>query len=149
MLYQIYDIEKDFYNDTESLDLLSHRDIGLLFEDNPRPVLKKFNWLTEEEEIPYLAYICSKDSNQEPLVVQERMLIRIRTHLGIESDRIFQVTSVRGNTIDPLCWICKLVPYRNKVDFKPETKEVDSTRVEKNDVNFAYLKINENRNNQR
>lgn len=146
MLYQIYDVEKDLYNDTESLELLSHRDIGLIFEDNPRPVLKKFNWLTEEEEIPYLAYICSKDSRQEPLVVQDRMLIRIKTHLGIESDKLFQVTSVRGNSVDPLYWICKLVPYRNKVDFNPETPKVDSTRVDKTDVNFAYLKVNENRN---
>lgn len=145
MLYQVYDIEKDFYNDTESLELLSHRKIGLIFEDNPKPVLKKFNWLTEEEEIPYIAYICSKDSNQEPLVVQDRMLIRIKTNLGIESDRIFQITSVRGNSVDPLYWICKLVPYRNKVDFRPETKKVDSTRVDKNDVNYSYLKRDENR----
>lgn len=145
-LYQVAEIDKDMYNDVDILKHFTPRNIGLIFEDNPRPVLKKFNWLTEEEEIPYVAYLCSKDSSQRSLEVQEYMVVRVLSNYGLESERLFQVSSCRGSSIDPLFWICKLVPYRNKVDMVHETRQIESTRVRKNDTNFAYLDIHENRN---
>lgn len=146
-LYQVAEIDKDMYNDVELLKHFTPRKIGLIFEDNPRPILKKYNWLMEDEEIPYVAYLCSKDSSQKSLEVREYMIVRVKSNYGLESDRLYQVTSCRGSSIDPLYWICKLVPYRNKVDMVPDTKKIDSTRVRKNDTNFAYLNLDEDRNN--
>lgn len=146
-LYQVAEIDKDLYNDVEYFKHFTPRKIGLIFEDNPKPVLKKFNWLMEEEEIPYVVYLCSKDSSQRSLVVQEHMIVRVESVLGLESERLFQVSSCRGSSIDPLFWICKLVPYRMKVDFNPDTKEIEPTRVRKNDTNFAYLNIDKDRHN--
>lgn len=146
-LYQVAEIDKDMYNDVELLKHFTPRKIGLIFEDNPRPILKKYNWLMEDEEIPYVAYLCSKDSSQKSLEVREYMIVRVKSNYGLESDRLYQVTSCRGSSIDPLYWICKLVPYRNKVDMVPDTKQIDSTRVRKNDTNFAYLNLDEDRNN--
>ena len=48
-LYQVAEIDKDMYNDVELLKHFTPRKIGLIFEDNPRPILKKYNWLMEYE----------------------------------------------------------------------------------------------------
>ena len=138
-LYQVDVEEKDLYKDLT----LQHKEpvkVGCIFEDNPKPILKKYNWLTEDEELPYVAYIVAKDEELKPIEVREHMILEVISVYGIETTRKFLITSVRGNSIDPIAWICKCVPWREKVDFVPETEEVDNSVKEVNDTDFSYLK---------
>jgi hypothetical protein len=141
ILYQVDVEEKDLYRDP-SVTYKEAVNIALIFEENPRPILKQLNWLTEDEELPYVAHIVALASNKEPIVVRENMKIRIPSKYGLETDRVFVVTRVNGNHIDPVEWVCKLVPYRERVDVKPETPEYDRVRVEgKQDTSYSYLTV--------
>lgn len=133
---------KDLYRDPAT----TYKDeklIGLIFEDNPRPILKKMNWLIEDEELPYVVHIVALATNREPVVVTENMKITIPSVYGVNTVRTFIVTRVTGNSIDPLTWICKLVPYREKIDMIPETPGViDHEKVSNpSDVGINYLNI--------
>ena len=138
-LYQVDTESKDSYFDPT----LTHKEaieIGVIFDNNPKPILKGFNWMTEDEEVPYLCYVVSKDSNLQPVEIREHMVIVIPSVYGLVTTREFLVTHVRGTSIDPLAWICKLVPYRKKIDMKPETAEVDPVLKDTQDVGYGYLK---------
>lgn len=141
-LYQV-DVEiKDLYRDPDVI-YKDAVEIGLIFEDNPKPILKKMNWLTEDEELPYVAHIVALSSNKEPVVVSENMKIIIPSVYGLQTNRVFIVSKVIGNHIDPVTWICKLVPYREKVDIEPESPEhYNEVREEGNkDTSYGYLNI--------
>lgn len=138
-LFPVESEVKDIYFDP-TVEYKEAVDIGLIFDGNPKPILKKFNWLTEDEDVPYVCYLVAKDRNLKPIEVRENMKIVIPSVYGVVTERTFLVSHVRGTSIDPLAWICKLVPYRPKVDMKPETPEVDSTIREKNDINYGYLR---------
>lgn len=141
ILYQVDTEEKDLYRDPST----TYKDavkIALVFDDNPKPILKKHNWLTEDEELPYVAHIVALATNGEPVVVRENMKIRVKSKLGLKSDRVFLVSRVVGNHIDPITWICKLTPYREKVDMNPDTCEYEDMREEgKQDTSFGYLNV--------
>lgn len=138
-LFPVGFVKEDLYSD-KSINYEGVRKIGLLFESNPKPILKKFQWLTEDEELPYVAYIVPLDHTDEEFIAQENMLIQIDSERVLQSERTFLVTNIRGVTLDPLMWMCKLVPHRPKVDMIPDTAEVDSTVVPRTDTGFSYLK---------
>lgn len=138
LLFPVNSVLPDIYDDrTVSYDGV--RSIGLLFESNPRPLLKKFNWITEDEELPFVANIVPFDDTGEPFNITEDMIIVIKNRLGFKSERSFIVRNVRGSSIDPLMYVCKLSPYRPKVDFNPNTVAHDKTYNKRNDVNSSYL----------
>lgn len=139
LLYPVDTVTEDLYSDKD-ITFLKPRKIGLIFDQNPRPILKKFQWLTEDEELPYLAYIVSLDHSDKAFTVQEQMKVVIQSERVLKSERYFLVSNVRGVTIDPLMWICKLVPYRPKFDMKPETSSYDSTLNKKTDTGYSYFK---------
>lgn len=140
-LYQVDTEEKDLYRDPD-VTYEKPVTIGLIFEENPRPILKKLNWLTEDEELPYVAHIVALATNKEPVIVRENMKIRIKSKYGLQADRVFNVSKVNGNHINPVTWICKLTPYREKVDFIQETSEHDDMREEgKQDTSYGYLNV--------
>lgn len=142
-LYQVKTEEKDLYRDP-TIEHKEVKKIGLVFEENPKPILKKMNWLTEDEELPYVAYIVALASDDTPIKITEYMKVRIQSKLGLESDRLFVVSKVTGNSIDPLVWICKLVPYRYKVDINSETERYDSRLgEEKKETGYNYLRVSE------
>lgn len=138
-LYQVLTEEKDLYRDPD----LTHKEfveVGIVFEENPRPILKKFNWMTEDEELPYVCYLVAKDKEYKEVEIRENMLLVVPSVYGLVTERTFLISSVRANHIDPLVWICKLVPHRNKVDMIPETQEYDRRLNPQTDVDFSYLK---------
>lgn len=141
-LYQVDTEIKDLYRDPD----ITYKDaveIGLVFEDNPKPTLKKMNWLTEDEELPYVAHIVAVGANKEPIEIAENMKIVIPSVYGLKTNRVFVVSRVNGNHIDPVMWICKLVPYREKVDIAPETTDRFETVREEGgtDTSYGYLKV--------
>lgn len=137
-LFQVDVENKDLYKDL----YLKHRksvDIGVIFEDDPKPVIKRMNWLLETEELPYVVYIVAKDRGMKPLEIRENMLIEVDSVYGLKTTRVFRVSNVKGTSIDPIMWICKLVPHRPKVDLAPEEPGNQTSLKRKDDTNFAYL----------
>lgn len=139
-LLQVESEYKDLYYDPDRT-YKDSRDIGVLFEENPKPILKKMNWFQEDESLPYLAYVVAKDNELEPLEIKEGMIILLRSKYGLITDRRFLVTDVRGTSINPLGYLCKLVPDRERVDFDETTPEIEHSYRKPNDVNYGYLNI--------
>lgn len=141
LLFEIDQEVTDLYRDKTQL-YREGKEISLIFEDNPKPILKKFNWLTEDEENPIVVHIVAKATDGTPLEIRENMKIVLFSELGLDTRRAFKVSKVTGSSLDPLTWICKLVPYRYKQDIDVESKGYQSKRDEKgNDTDFSYLKI--------
>ena len=90
---------------------------SILFESDPKPVLKNYNWFSEEESMPYIAYITNLDENYQDIVIERNTIVELE-HVQVHSNLIkkFIITEIRGSKINPLYWICKLVPYREKID---------------------------------
>lgn len=123
----------------------------ILPENAPRPkLLKQLGWDIEGDENnkPILVTIPRYISSVEPGVngtgfIQpiEYYELKINRYSLIEinwdydyPDKIFQVTAVNSNMINPTFFYLKLIPYRARV-------EVDPTPL--NDVNLTQLKIEE------
>jgi hypothetical protein len=138
-LFPVDSVTEDLYSDKDIV-YEGARKIGILFESNPKPILKKFQWLTEDEELPYVAYLVPLDHKNIKFTVTDQMLIRIDSTRVLESERVFLVTNVRGVELDPLMWMCKLVPFRPKVDMNPKTGEYEPTVAPKTDTGYSYLK---------
>lgn len=138
-LFPADSVEEDMYFD-KSVSYSDARHIGLIFESNPRPILKRYNWLTEDEELPFLAYIAPLDNNEDGFEVRDQMKIQINSKRVISSERFFIVQKVRGSSIDPLMFICSLTPYRPKVSMRPDLEGYHSTVNGVNEAGYTYLR---------
>ena len=140
ILYQVDTEERDLYYDPKVV-YKEASNIFVMFESNPMPILKKYNWLTEGEDSPYIVYVSGLDSEGNPIEVQENMKIVIVSELGLKTQRVFDVSRVMANNINPLAYLCKLTPHRFHVDLEEseETYKEDEvgTRV---DNETKYLK---------
>ena len=61
---------------------------------------------------------------------------------GLKTDRLFKVSRVHANNIDPLVYICKLVPYRMHVDVDTESPGYQKDLVDgkEEDRGTKYIK---------
>lgn len=141
-LYQVDVDTVDLYQDPQTLYKKPTK-ICMVFDDNPRPIIKKNNWFTEDGSLPFVAHVVNLDSEGNKINIIEHMIIRIPSVHGLKTDRFFYVTHVLANHIDPWEWVISLVPYRDKVDMVPETdKTYDRLRdVESVDSGYGYLKM--------
>lgn len=139
-LYQTASVGKDLYRDP-SIEYIDPVSVCVMFEDNPKPILKKYGWFTEDEDLPYIVYMVSKDTNFNPVVVQEHCKLSLISTLGMQDIKDFTITNVRGSFINPLYWTCKLVPIRSKADRMPETPATKEPYLKPpTDTNISYLK---------
>ena len=119
LLYQVDTKECDLHHDKD----VTYKDpvkFNFLLEHNPTPILKKLNWFSEDDELPYIGYLTNLDDNYQKVVIDKECLLEIRTTQVDEvSTNKFVITSVRGSKLNPLFWICKLVPYREKTEMRP------------------------------
>lgn len=138
-LFEVDEEVKDIYRDPTTT-YKERRRISLVFEENPKPILKKFGWLSEDEELPYVANVVAVDSNGDPVEIRENMKILVVSELGLQNNRMFLVSKVTGNNIDPLTWICKLVPYRTKISLSAEEMK-EEYQEPVNDTRFSRLKV--------
>lgn len=116
LLYQV---------DKKSCDLHHDKDVvykepvkfNFLLEQNPTPILKKLNWFSEDSELPYIGYLTKLDNDyQEVRIDTDAILEIVTTQVSEPNANKFIITSVRGSKLNPLFWICKLVPYREKTE---------------------------------
>lgn len=140
VLFQVDQEIKDIYHDTD-IAYKDGKEVSIIFEDNPKPILKKFNWMTEDEELPIVANVVALADDGTPIEVRERMKILLKSELGLETQRMFLVSKVTGNSIDPLVFICKLVPYRFKTDIDLDTEGYQSSIGERDNTGFSYLNV--------
>lgn len=137
-LYQVKKRKEDLYHDWKR----QYEDpvqIGLIFENNPQPVLKKHRWLNENEEA-YVAYLSFYDKKYQALKVEEGMLVEVITKFPVPESRIFRVSLVQSLTLNPLMWLCKLVPYREHIDLNPDSPVVEDRIQHVTSFNHSLVK---------
>ena len=136
LLYQVEKKTSDLHNDKDVV----YKDpikINFLLEQNPTPILKKLNWFTEDDDLPYLAYLTKLDDTYQEVSIDKECLIEVvTTQVNEANPRKFIITSVRGSKLNPLYWICKLVPYREKIDKDPV---VDPEAPTNTDMGYGYI----------
>lgn len=121
LLYQIDTSNPDLNRDTHVTYKEPVR-VNILFEENPKPVIKKMGWQTENDDLPYVAYITNLDDDYSRIVIEKDVKISVPNNLG-EVDLL--VSNVVGSKINPLFWTCKLVPYRYNLDNDEVDKNPD------------------------
>lgn len=137
LLYQIDNSVSDLHNDKD----IVYKDsvlVNILFDEHPKTILKKLNWFTEDDELPYVAYLTNMDKNYSDVRVTKDCLIEIRSTQVEQSERTrFIISEVRGNSINPVYWICKLVPYRPKSIM---TEVIDPDAPSNTSMGYSYVK---------
>ena len=143
MLYQINSKDDDINRDPK-IEYKEPVKANILLETQPKPVLKRMGWVTETDELPYVAYITRLAEDYSPIVIEKYVKISVPNSLG-ETD--FIISDVAGSKIDPLFWTCKLVPYRYNIvndhvnqspDDYPDAGVIDDDS--ENDGNYNYFK---------
>lgn len=137
---KLYQVETETFDQYRAPDYirLEAVDVGLLFEENPKPILKKNGWYVDGEDMPYVAYMTTRTVTGAPVVLREGMLIEVPSVYGMVDKQTFQVTGVKGVTIDPVAWICKMVPHRKKLDQQLLVDGVQTSRVEPNAMGKVF-----------
>ena len=138
LLYQVKKKKYDLHNDRD-VEYEEPIRINFLLEDNPKPVLKRMGWFTEEEELPYVGYFVVRAEDLSDVKMNTDSKIRLITRqvddtYFTDTDAIyneFLISSIRGNKLVPTYFTCKLVPYRpptnKRTVIDPETKNDTST----------------------
>lgn len=148
-LYLIEEKVKDLNHDP-NVTYKDPIDFNILFESNPKPILKKMGWYIEDDDLPYVAYLTSYANKHDRIELRKETKISIPNIQGISE---FTISDIRGSKINPLFWICKLVPYRYnvdnpRVDLHPDDYKdasVDQSRDKdevqaKGDPNYKYFR---------
>lgn len=136
-IYQVssnsIDLNQD--SDPQYLDPVS---IHFLLENNPRPILKKLNWYTEDDELPYVGYLVPKNSSNQLIEIAKDSIVEILPDdNNPESPKKFTITDIRSSNIDRLYFICKLVPYRYKSEITINTNLNSTGGI---DTDYKYVK---------
>lgn len=119
--------------------------INILFEENPKPILKKMGWYSNEEDLPYVVYMTCLDSQYKIIYPEKYSLIDIPNIMATSKQtNKFTITEVKGSKINPLFWICKLVPYKYNLDntVVNENPKLDS-KVANTKYNYLVRKTSE------
>lgn len=140
-LYEVVQVDKDSSHDPYVQYKEEPVRINILFEDNPKPTLKKLGWYNESEDLPYVAYMTYLSDKYEKVSIEEHSIVEIPHEQipGVLKNSKFMISSISGSTINPLFWIVKLVPYRYNLD-KPKVEDKESADSEQADLGFSYFK---------
>lgn len=129
-LIYIPDVKKYDINNDKQIVYQKPILINIIFEENPKPILKKNNWLTEDPDLPYVVYIPKKADDYSDVNAEKDSLIKI-TNIQVDNmyESDFIITNIVGSKLRPLFWECKLAPYRPNVKGKSHNSDVpDSTK---------------------
>lgn len=136
LLYQVDKKDCDLYHDKDVVYKKPIK-INFLLEHNPTPILKKLNWFSEDDELPYIGYLTKLDNDYKEVSIDKECLIETSTaQIYEKTSNKFIITSVRGSKLHPLFWICKLVPYREKTDKQPVK---DPEAPQNTDFGYGYI----------
>lgn len=136
ILYQIDHAHHDLHNDK---DIIYKEPVlfNILFEDNPKTILKKMNWFSEDEELPYVAYLVGLDESYADVEIAKDCRIDTRSIQVKQSEETqFLISSVKGSSVNPVFWICKLVPYRPK---SIRTEVVDPESPNSTEMGYHFI----------
>lgn len=115
-IYLIKNREDDINNDPY-IEYYDPVKINILFDKNPKSILKKLGWYTEDDKLPYIAYLTCLSDNYKINYPQKYSLIEVpNTMINSKNSNKFVISDIKGSKINPLFWICKLVPYRYNLE---------------------------------
>lgn len=141
LFYQVDVLVRDRYRDPE-VRYMDPVPVDVLFDEDPRPILKSHGWLTETgSELPFVIYVPMKDRAGRPLKVTDDCKVILQQKHRMTEIREFTITRVTGNHLMPMMWICKALPYREAHDFDPNTAEVDKVKGIEDEKGTNYLKV--------
>lgn len=137
LLYQVKDYDKDAFSSDIKSTYEEPVKISILFEENPKPVLKLMNWLEDVKDSSYIVYVPTKLEDGSVLKITDKVIFKITSQYGLYASKSFIANKVQGNNIDPTLWICQVSPYiKNNIsptqnkDFKISTYEKDDLDLE-------------------
>lgn len=137
LLYIPSEIIGDVHNDND-IKYNDPIEMDLLFESHPEPILENYDWYSEEDQEPYVAYISGLSRNYEKLRVQKDSMVEVPQYQVDElTYKKFLITQVKGSKLNPLFWTCKLVPIRDKAEIE-EVKDYESPRS--TSMGYSYIK---------
>lgn len=83
------------------------------------------------------------NSNSFFIPVKQFSKVVVPYNMEVKGEQKFIVTEIIGDSVNPFIWNCKLAPYREQVDMKPETIRIDqklSTDIKHSISGHAFLK---------
>lgn len=114
---------------------------NILFESQPKPILKKLGWYTNDDsDAPYIAYITSLSDNYKSFQLDRYSVIEV-PYVQLDSGvSKFVISEIRGNSINPIYWVVKLVPYvynldSEKVNMNPDNED-DTSSVDNHYIKY-------------
>ena len=75
--------------------------------------------------------------------VSEYAIIEMPYRLNAEGVQKFSITDVKGDSINPFMWMCKLAPYHEPIDLMPESTDCLTTKLCDDEARFQFLKTDE------
>lgn len=138
---KLYTVKKrvDDINSDPYVEYNSPIPYNILFESQPKPVLKRLGWYNQDDDIPYIAYITALSDNYKSIKLTKYSVIEV-PYVQIESSTSkFVITELKGNKINPLFWTVKLVPYTYNLE-SPKVNTNPEVEDDKSDTTNSYLK---------
>lgn len=143
LLFQVDKKKFDLHNDRDIVYKEPIR-VNFLLDENPKPVLKKMGWFTEEEDLPYVGYFVVRAEDMTDIDLGTDTKIRLttrqedKTYLDDEDEihNEFLISAIRGNKLVPTYFTCKLVPYRPKA---PRRDVVDPVTTNNTSTGYSFV----------
>jgi len=145
LLYQVECVERSLHYDIDSATFWEPVKIGIAFETNPKPLLRKWFWNTEESakdtQVVHMGFM---DTLEHYIACAPGMEFTVQVKHGIPDVKRFRVNEVHGDALNPLMWVCTVSPVRAQSDFRPEDPgEVQVTRNDPSQTRYSYLNMQE------
>lgn len=129
----------NFYGDSSYSN--KHRiKANIIFDNHPKPILRKMGWNTEEEDHPFVAWLSILSEKEKIIEMEEGLIVEVIGINGPDATQVFRVTRCHGSTIDPTMWLLLMMPYRKEIDFVPETPKHETVDPTKKDTEDKYIK---------
>lgn len=123
-LMQVTADNKDFNNDND-YQRLPYQEINLLYEEFPKPTLRKLGWFQEDQEMPAVAYVLPLDKDGNRVRLREGSVIEIPYNEVRDGVRTMFVGRCQADSLNFLYWICTLTPNRIQVIKDAEGKDIE------------------------
>lgn len=144
--YEPLEVHKDTLND-EDIKYGEGITVNVVFESHPKPVMKNLNWLVGKDSdiLPLVAYISDVNKRLNRLVdVSKYGKLVVPYKLKQYGTREFKIDRVSGDSLNPIIWICSLVPIWYKTDMNPNTPDTDDKVDNGDGSDFDYIKWGDN-----
>lgn len=123
-LYEVLTEDESISRD----EIITHKepkDIHILFENQPQPVLSRLGWNIEAQEEQLVAHIIPTEVNT-PVDIRRGALIELDYNLGEDGTRTLHIANVKADSLQNIYYIVLLSKQRISVPSN-QTTEINVT----------------------